>query len=250
MANTLCLAVAAGFEPCPLGFINVHKDSQGSAMWGPAQRKAASASNCNIEDVTVIGLQYGDGHRVLMAEADRQSVARLAIDNPFIIVKIPADEPPYVQELRSDVADLKAWKLTASKQLNDMGAVVHRLQRENAQYHKILIRILLDSFRTKYLEHLGRTLNDEEKQIWNTTVDKMTEADLHFMGVTRAQAALSKYGQHTAQGEGSRAAHDAGDVPVAYAVTAHSKAGFRAIYRSVYGRDAEEVIEEAEAEQA
>lgn len=218
-------------------------------MWRPAQKKAATASNCRIEDVAVIGLQYGDGHCVLMADADRQPVAQLAVDNPFIIVKVPADEPPYVHELRSSLAGLTAWKLTASKQLDDMGAVVHRLQRENAQYHKILIRILLDSFRSKFLEHHGRTLNDEEKQNWNATVDNMTEDDLQFMGVNRAQAALSKYGQNTAQGEGSRAAHDAGAVPVAYAVTAHSKAGFRVIYRSVYNKDAEVVIEEAEAEQ-
>lgn len=181
MANTLFMAVAAGVESCPFGFINIHKDSQCNAMWGLARKKATFASNCNIEDVTVIGLQYGDGRRVLTAEADQQLVAQVAMDNPIIIVEILADEPPYVHKLKSDVADLKAWRLTFSKQLSDMDAMVHKLQRESAQYHRILIRIMLDIFRNKFLEHMGRTLSDEEKRNWNNTVDNMSEMDLKHM---------------------------------------------------------------------
>ena len=96
----------------------------------------------------------------------------------------------------------------------------------------------------------NRTLTDAEKQTWNTTVNNMTDDDLRDLGVTRPQAALSKYGQRTAQDQGSAAAHVAGAVPIAFAVIANEKDGFRAIFRSVYNQDADEVVEEAEAAEA
>jgi hypothetical protein len=249
MANVLTLTVASGFDPVPLGFISVNKQSQGNALWWPARNRAASASNCDVNDVTVVGLQYGDGHRVLTSEADRQSVAQLALDNPVIIVNLPDAEPPYVKKLKDDLSGVLTWKATAAQQLADLGVVVRRLQRENNQYNKILVRILLDSFREKYLRMYNRTLTDVEKQTWNTTLDNMTDDDLRDLGVTRPQAALSKYGQRTAQDQGG-AAHVAGAVPIAFAVIANQKAGFRAIFRSVYNQDADEVVEEAEAAEA
>lgn len=159
-----------------------------------------------------------------------------------------------MQELRivaDDVADLMAWGLATSQQLSDLDAMVRRLQRENAHNHKILIRIMLDSFRNKFLQHMGRAMSGEEKLNWNSTVDNMSDADLEYMCVTRKQAALSKYGAQD-KGSSRAATHDAVDavdaIAVAYAVTAHSEAGFRAIYRTVYSKDADEAIEEAEAE--
>ena len=171
------------------------------------------------------------------------------MSDPVIVVKLRGHELPGVKELRTQVAALEEWKLTTSEQLETIQAVVLRLQKENAEYHKILIRILLDLFRSKYLQRLNRTLDDEEKLVWNATVDNMLDDDLKEMRLTRQQAALSKYGEYTAQGQGSRAAHHADAVSVAYAVATSSKPGMRAIYRYVYGQGSDEAIEAAEAQQ-
>lgn len=245
MTTQLRLPVALAFDPEPLVFIHVNRNSQGSALWSPARTMVASASNCNVDSVTVVGLQYSDGRRVLKADADMQPVAQLAVDNPCIVVQLPNQlEPPYVRELKNQVAALKEDVATLKVDGAGLNVVVGRLQRENAQYHKILIRILLDGFRNKYL---GHELSNDDKLNWNQIVENMSDSDLRAMDIERKHVCLSMYGENTAQRIGGLAAHVADEVSVAYAVTAHKKkAGFLAIYRYVYGKDAYGVIEDAE----
>lgn len=66
----------------------------------------------------MVGLQYGYGRCVPTTEAEQQPVAQLAVDNPFILVRLPVGlpvHPPYVHELRGEISDLEAWKLTTSQ---------------------------------------------------------------------------------------------------------------------------------------
>jgi len=110
-----------------------------------------------------------------------------------------------------------------------------------------MLRMLLDAFRAKFLQRHGRELTDDEKSKWNDTVDDMTFEDMDDMGVTPEEATFTRRATdatHATPRQSSWADYHAHYEDIAWAVMMHPEQEYKSIYRSVYNREAEEVVTE------
>jgi len=118
---------------------------------------------------------------------------------------------------------------------------VRRLTRRSA---RLALRCLAEDVRKKILGvSSGADLTQEQKQHWNHMVDDYTDDELLFLGLSRADLCLTKYGGGSLQQFGGSAARDFSKQEIADEVMAANthQSHLAKLFLFVYGEAAEAV---------